>query len=138
MMNRRTIIIAVAVGIAGFALGESRYAFEGTSYAQAAGPAHVIVDDANAALSYANFCRVTGTPEEVILDYGLNPQPFGDATIPIKVNQRIVVSFYSAKRMLQALDATIQRHEKVFGEIETDVQKRAKPRSDDQSAPRQR
>ena len=35
------------------------------------------VDDSKANVAYANFCRVTGTPEELILDFGLNPQPFG-------------------------------------------------------------
>ncbi len=27
--------------------------------------------------SYANFCRVTGTPEELIIDFGLNSSPSG-------------------------------------------------------------
>jgi len=29
------------------------------------------VSDANVISSYANFCRVTGTPEELIIDFGL-------------------------------------------------------------------
>ena len=33
------------------------------------------VDDSKAIATYANFCRVTGTPEELIVDFGLNPQP---------------------------------------------------------------
>jgi len=136
-MDRRNVFVAVVAGIVGFALAECRFSFESKSFAQGAERAHVIVDDANAIAMYANFCRVTGTTEEVILDYGLNPQPFGDATIPIKVNQRIVVSFYGAKRMLQALDATIRRHEKTFGELELDVQKRAKSRLDSQAVPKQ-
>ena len=31
----------------------------------------VTLDDKSAIACYANFCRVTGTPEEVILDFGL-------------------------------------------------------------------
>ncbi len=77
--------------------------------------------------SYANFCRVTGTPEEMILDLGLNPQPFGVPTKPIPVQLRIITSFFTAKRMMQALQSTIQRHEKAFGVLETDVQRRVKP-----------
>ena len=84
---------------------------------------------------YANFCRVTGTPEEVILDYGLNPQPFGVPAQPIPVSQRIVLNFYTAKRMLQAVDATIQRHEAIFGKLETDVQKRVKATGESPSVP---
>ena len=45
---------------------------------------------------------------------------------PIPVTQRIVVNFYTAKRLLHALGMTIQRHEAVFGPLEIDVQKRVK------------
>jgi len=85
------------------------------------------IDDSKVTANYANFCRVTGTPEELIIDFGLNPQPFGVPTEPIPVTQRIVMNFYTAKRMLHALQMTIQRHEAVFGVLETDVQKRMCP-----------
>ena len=85
------------------------------------------IDDANAMASYANFCRVTGTPEELIIDFGLNPQPFGVPTQPIPITQRLITNFYTAKRMLHALQMTIQRHEATFGVLETDVQKRVMP-----------
>jgi hypothetical protein len=41
--------------------------------------------------------------------------------------QRIIINFYTAKRLLQALAMTVQRHEAVFGVLETDVQKRVSP-----------
>ena len=84
----------------------------------------VEVTDKNAISLYANFCRVTGTPEELILDFGLNAQPFGIPTEPVEVKQRIVVNYFTAKRMLQALHMSVQRHEQAFGVLETDVQKR--------------
>ncbi|HEV3341522.1 MAG TPA: DUF3467 domain-containing protein [Pirellulales bacterium] len=87
----------------------------------------VKVDDSKLIAMYANFCRVTGTPEELIIDFGLNPQPFGVPTEPVIVNQRIVTNFYTAKRMLHALQLTVQRHEQAFGVLETDVQKRVVP-----------
>jgi hypothetical protein len=87
----------------------------------------VQIDDTKAMALYANFCRVTGTPEELIIDFGLNPQPFGVPTEPIPVTQRIITNFYTAKRMLHALSLTIQRHEATFGVLETDVQKRVRP-----------
>lgn len=87
----------------------------------------VRVDDSKLTAMYANFCRVTGTPEELIIDFGLNPQPFGVPTEPVIVNQRIVTNFYTAKRMLHALQLTVQRHEQAFGVLETDVQKRVVP-----------
>jgi hypothetical protein len=87
----------------------------------------VQIDDTKALASYANFCRVTGTPEELIIDFGLNPQPFGIPTQPIPITQRLITNFYTAKRMLHALTLTIQRHEATFGVLETDVQKRVMP-----------
>ncbi len=85
----------------------------------------VVVDDSSTLPSYSNFCRVTATPEEVILDFGLNPQPFATGRQDVKANQRIVMNFYTSKRLLTALGMTIQRHEGTFGSIELDVRRRA-------------
>ena len=85
----------------------------------------MVVDDSGTLPSYSNFCRVTATPEEVILDFGLNPQPFATGRQDVKANQRIVMNFYTAKRLLTALGMTIQRHEQTFGSIELDVRRRA-------------
>lgn len=85
----------------------------------------VFVDDSQTLPSYSNFCRVTATPEEVILDFGLNPQPFATGRQDVKANQRLVMNFYTAKRLLTALGMTIQRHEGTFGSIELDVRRRA-------------
>ena len=85
------------------------------------------IDDSGAIANYANFCRVTGTPEELIIDFGLNPQPIGIPTQPIPVTQRIITNFFTAKRMLHALQMTVQRHEATFGVLEIDVQKRVRP-----------
>ncbi|HUT89070.1 MAG TPA: DUF3467 domain-containing protein [Thermoguttaceae bacterium] len=87
----------------------------------------VQIDDTKALANYANFCRVTGTPEELIIDFGLNPQPIGVPTTPIPITQRIITNFYTAKRMLHALSLTVQRHEATFGVLEIDVQKRVRP-----------
>lgn len=87
----------------------------------------VQIDDSSVVAHYANFCRVTGTPEELIIDFGLNPQPVGMPTQAIPVNQRLITNFYTAKRMLHALQLTIQRHEATFGVLEIDVQRRVRP-----------
>lgn len=89
----------------------------------------VQVSDADAISLYANFCRVTGTPEELIIDFGLNQQPMGVPKDPIVVKQRIIVNFYTAKRLLHALSLSVQRHEQVFGVLETDIQKRVQTQS---------
>jgi len=90
-------------------------------------PPQVQLNDANAIACYANFCRVTGSPEELIIDFGLNPQPVGVPKDPIEVKQRIIVNFFTAKRLLAALQMSVQRHEAVFGVLETDIQKRLRP-----------
>src|SRR5262245_2670083 len=90
-------------------------------------PMQVEVDDTHVTASYANFCRVTGSPEELIIDFGLNPQPVGMPKNPIAVTQRCIVNYYTAKRLLHALSLSVQRHEAVFGVLETDIQKRVKP-----------
>src|SRR5688500_5410745 len=82
------------------------------------------LDDSQALASYANFCRVTGTSEEVSLDFALSAQPFGAPVEPLAVRQRLVVNYFTAKRMLTALSITVQRHEQAFGVLETDVQNR--------------
>ena len=91
----------------------------------AAQPMPIPVDTADMASLYANFFRVTGTPEELVLDFGLNTQlmqPGGPESV--KLNQRLVMSFYTAKRLLNALSWAVNRHESTFGMVETDFQKR--------------
>jgi len=87
----------------------------------------VQVDDTRAVTCYANFCRVTGTPEELIIDFGLNTQPVGIPTEKIAITERIVLNYFTAKRMLAALQMSVQRHEAAFGVLETDIQKRVQP-----------
>ena len=92
---------------------------------QAVQQTEVVVDDSAAHAAYANFARVTATPEEVIVDFALNPQPFAVGRQEVKVSQRLIMNFYTAKRLLGALQMTIQRHEGAFGAIELDVRRRA-------------
>ena len=85
------------------------------------------MDDTGISARYANFCRVNGTPEELIIDFGLNAHPFGASMESLKINQRLVINYYTAKRLLAALSMSVQRHEAAFGVLETDVQKRVLP-----------
>ena len=87
-------------------------------------PVQVPVDESHIVATYANFCRVTGTPEELIVDFGLNKQVGGTAPETIQLTQRIIVNFFTAKRLAYALGHAVARHEQAFGTLETDVQKR--------------
>ena len=106
---------------------------EGSGTEPAAGAAaqpqrpQVQVDDTKAVTCYANFCRVTGTPEELIIDFGLNTQPIGVPTEKIVITERLVVNYFTAKRLLAALQMSVQRHESAFGVLETDINKRLQP-----------
>ncbi len=102
--------------------------------AQTQQPVQVQVNDENCMATYANFCRVTGSPEELIVDFGLNPQPVGVPKDPIQVKQRIIVNFFTAKRLLAALQMSVARHEAVFGVLETDINKRVRPQAGGQGA----
>jgi hypothetical protein len=87
--------------------------------------AEVVLHDTNAHAAYSNFARVTATPEEVIVDFGLNPNPFQAGKQEVTVTQRLIMNFYTAKRLASALMMTLQRHEATFGVIELDVRRRA-------------
>ena len=74
---------------------------------------------------YANFVRVGGSPEELVLDFGLNPNPMGTPNVPVNISERIVLNYFTAKRLWMALSMALQRHEQAFGVLEVDVNKRA-------------
>jgi hypothetical protein len=92
----------------------------------AAQPANFAVDTTALSTAYANFCRVTGTPEELVLDFGLNTQMTPVPTEPVKLTHRLVVNYFTAKRLLGALHMAVQQHENVYGVLETDIQKRVR------------
>jgi hypothetical protein len=87
-------------------------------------PGQFTVDTSQLSTVYANFCRVTGTPEELVLDFGLNTQIQPVPSEPIKLTHRLVTNFYTAKRLLFALHQAVQQHERVYGLLEVDIQKR--------------
>ncbi|MFN6107220.1 MAG: DUF3467 domain-containing protein [Planctomycetaceae bacterium] len=75
---------------------------------------------------YTNFARVTGSPEELILDFGLNTAPVGDPgnPVPVKIDQRLVMNYYTAMRWGYTRGPSLKRHETNFGKIEVDIAKR--------------
>src|SRR5437763_9119708 len=73
---------------------------------------------------YTNFCRVNVTPEELVLDFGLNPQVAPTHGDPVKLTHRVVMNFFTAKRLLLALNNVVVQHENAYGPLELDFQKR--------------
>src|SRR3989442_14902343 len=84
------------------------------------------LDSSGISTVYTNFCHGTITPEELILDFGLNTQMGPNPNVPVKLTHRVVMNFYTAKRLLNFLHWTVNRYESQFGVLETDFQKRVK------------
>ena len=88
------------------------------------------VDERDMSSCYANAFRTNGTAEEVMLDFGLNlvnpQQQDQQPEIIFRVSHRVIMNYYSAKRLAITLSQLIRRHEEQFGELELDVQKRRK------------
>ena len=83
------------------------------------------ISTAKTQVTYANFCRGTLTPEEVILDIGFNTNAFGVKVLDedLEITNRVVMSPSTAKRMLMLLNDMLRRHEANFGEVEVDFRR---------------
>lgn len=91
------------------------------------------MDERDMSSIYANAFRTNGTAEEVMLDFGVNvispaTQQQSQPEIVFKVTNRVIMNYYSAKRLAITLSQLIRRHEEEFGELELDVAKRRTPR----------
>ncbi|MCM8538737.1 MAG: DUF3467 domain-containing protein [Lentisphaeraceae bacterium] len=83
------------------------------------------VNQSDMETTYANSFRPIASTEEVMLDFGVN-QTFpvaekkGDgpsAEIVFNVSSRVVMNFYTAKRLAVALGQVVNNYEKEFGEL---------------------
>ena len=63
----------------------------------------VPVDETHIVAHYANFCRVTGTPEELIVDFGLNKQVGGTTPETIQLTQQLSSTFSQPNVLLRHL-----------------------------------
>ncbi len=84
-------------------------------------------DASDVSAVFANFCTARMTPEELILDFGLNTQLVPTPGEPIKLTHRVVINFYTAKRLLGLLDTIVKQVEANYGVLELDFQKRIQP-----------
>jgi len=89
------------------------------------------MDEREMSTNYANAFRTNATAEEVMLDFGVNlPNPAASREKPeilFRITNRIVLNYYSAKRMAITLSQIIRRYEEQFGELELNVADRRKP-----------
>jgi len=85
----------------------------------------VSITDAGMESVYVNFFRVTGNPDEVLLDLGMYSQVMAaGGPEAIKLTHRLVMNFVTAKKLAEVLRVVVARHEQAFGVIEVDPNRR--------------
>ena len=95
------------------------------------------INSEKAQTTYANFCRGTLTPEEVILDLGFNTNSFGVKVLDedLLITNRVVMSLPTAKRLAMLLGDMLRQSENNFGEIEVDFRRKLKNQPGQPSGP---
>src|SRR6185312_10376861 len=85
--------------------------------------AHIeaLVDEREMRSIYSNFFRMFTASEELILEFCFNmPNPnaaAGKQQVLIKVADRVIMSYPTAKRLANSLTQLIKRYEQQFGEV---------------------
>jgi hypothetical protein len=82
----------------------------------------VLVDEREMKTLYANAYRIHTAEQEAVIDFGFNmPNPNSQAGQPqqvlLKVTERVVISYVTAKRLALSLQQLVKRFEQQFGEI---------------------
>lgn len=76
-------------------------------------------DDAGITNAYANVCNVSSSREEVVLVFGMNNAWERDAAeVRVKLNSRVILSPFAAKRLALLLDNVIKQYEARFGAMD--------------------
>ena len=73
---------------------------------------------------YTNFVRLMGTPEELLMEIGINRMPVGIPTEPIRIDFMVIIDYQTGKTLLEQVGSVVSQYEEEHGTIETDVQKR--------------
>ncbi len=80
--------------------------------------------------SYANFCNVTSTQEEVVLNFGINSDWDRSAMggqLEIELTNRLILSPFAAKRLSQMLAGLIENYERKYAPIGVQMPAAAPP-----------
>ena len=69
--------------------------------------------------SYANVCNATGTREEVVLYFGISSPGQQDAgpEVQVQLSDRVILSPFAAKRLVQLLGNVVGEYERRFGPL---------------------
>jgi Protein of unknown function (DUF3467) len=77
------------------------------------------LDTSDLKSSYCNVCNVSSTKEEVVLSLGINQgwELERRSEIDVKLQHRIILSPFAAKRLAQMLTGVIGGYEGRYGEL---------------------
>ncbi|MEE9212284.1 MAG: DUF3467 domain-containing protein [Phycisphaeraceae bacterium] len=84
----------------------------------------VEIDDEDVPVRYSSTVRVSGSAEEITLDFAGSVRPTSPQRAKLKIDQRVVLNPWAAKRLALALGQAIQRYEQTYGPLELDPRKR--------------
>jgi uncharacterized protein DUF3467 len=91
----------------------------------AAQQAQLPINDAEMESLYVNFFRVTGNPDEVLLDLGMYSQvTMATGPEPVELTHRLIMNFVTAKKLAEVMRVVVARHEQAFGMVEVDPNRR--------------
>ena len=80
------------------------------------------VDQRNMETCYANSFRPIASTEELLLDFGINQAGPSQAEataaeIVFDVDSRVIMNYYTAKRLAMSLGQIVKQYESQFGEL---------------------
>lgn len=85
-------------------------------------------DDSGITNAYANVCNVSSSREEVVLVFGMNNAWERDASeVRVKLNSRVILSPFAAKRLAALLNTVIHQYEARFGVMDLSAGQADKP-----------
>jgi uncharacterized protein DUF3467 len=91
------------------------------------------IDETDVPTRYANSFRTNVTPEDVIIDFGMNTvtkanrsEKGVEAEILFKIDEKRVINYYTAKRLAMTLSRLVRVYEDRFGELKLNVTEREK------------
>jgi hypothetical protein len=83
------------------------------------------IDDTDVPMKYSTTVRVWGSSEEINLDFAGPIRPTNQANVArLKIDQRMVLNPWAAKRLAVALGQAVGRYETAYGVLELDERKR--------------
>lgn len=107
-------------------MAEGNESIEEISAAAADQQMQLKVDDSNTPSTYSSTVRVWASAEEINLDFAGPLRPSGPKEATLKIDQRMILNPYAAKRLALALGQAVARYEQSYGSLELDPRKRMK------------